>query len=211
MKILMLSEELHECGVLRPTADFVAPHPRLRRGLALRGEAATRERGGEGRRRARPPRPDPDGPAGTSRPCASCPRLEIRMGRSSCYHEWVMSPASAMAILAQRFAKGAADRERCVREIRAMIPSVADLLVRDFGVRKVVLFGSLARGDGRPDSDIDLAVEGLPPELTFRAMARAADIAGRHVDLVPLETARPEVLAIIEREGEVILGKNGQA
>lgn len=123
----------------------------------------------------------------------------------------VMSPASAVAILAQRFAKGAADREKCVREIRAMIPSVADLLARDFGVRKVVLFGSLARGDGRPDSDIDLAVEGLPPELTFRAMARAAEVAGRHVDLVPLETARPEVLAIIEREGEVILGKHGQA
>ena len=56
----------------------------------------------------------------------------------------------------------------------------------------------------RCDSDIDLALEGLAPASTFRAMARAAEAAGRHVELVPLEDARPEVLAIIEREGRVI-------
>jgi predicted nucleotidyltransferase len=122
-----------------------------------------------------------------------------------------MSPRDAVAILDRRFAEKAAEDERCAREIRASIPVVAELLSMEFGVHKVVLFGSLTRGDARPDSDIDLAVEGLPPGQTFRAMARAAEAAGRHVDLVPIEGARPEVLAIIEREGEVILGNQRPA
>ena len=33
---------------------------------------------------------------------------------------------------------------------------------RDAGARRVVLFGSRARGTGQPRSDIDLAVEGCP-------------------------------------------------
>jgi len=118
-----------------------------------------------------------------------------------------MSPQDAVAILRRRFAEQATDAERCARDIRARIPFVAELLFREFGVRKVVLFGSLTRGEARPESDIDLAVEGLPPAQTFRAMARAAEAAGRHVDLVPVEGTRPEILAIIEREGEVFLGE----
>lgn len=117
-----------------------------------------------------------------------------------------MSPKDAVAILRRRFAEKAADEERCARDIRATIPAVVEVLAREFGARKVILFGSLVRGDARPDSDIDLAVEGLAAADTFRALARAAEAAGRHVDLVPLEGARPEVLAIIEREGEVLFG-----
>jgi len=122
-----------------------------------------------------------------------------------------MSPHDAVAILSQRFAEKAADEERCAREIKATVPSVAEVLAREFGVRTVILFGSLVRGDARPGSDIDLAVEGLAPAQTFRAMARAAGVAGRHVDLVSMEDARPEVLSIIQREGEVILGNRGSA
>jgi len=39
------------------------------------------------------------------------------------------------------------------------VPLVADVLVREFGVRRVVLFGSVARGEARADSDIDVLVE----------------------------------------------------
>jgi len=104
-------------------------------------------------------------------------------------------------------AERAADEDRCARDIKATIPSVVELLTRVYGARKVILFGSLVRGDARPDSDIDLAVEGLAPADTFRALARATGVAGRHVDLVPLEDARPEVLAIIAREGEVLFDR----
>jgi predicted nucleotidyltransferase len=38
------------------------------------------------------------------------------------------------------------------------------VLARRYGARKLVLFGSRARGDFRERSDIDLAVYGMPPE-----------------------------------------------
>ena len=36
-------------------------------------------------------------------------------------------------------------------------------LARRFGAKRLVLFGSRARGDNRPNSDMDLAVYGMPP------------------------------------------------
>jgi hypothetical protein len=90
-----------------------------------------------------------------------------------------MSPREAVAILGRRFAEQASEEARCARDIRATVPLVADVLVREVGVRRVVLFGSVARGAARPDSDIDIALEGLPPGQTFHAMARAAEVAGR--------------------------------
>ena len=38
------------------------------------------------------------------------------------------------------------------------LPSVVDRLVRGFQPRRIILFGSFARGDARPDSDLDLLV-----------------------------------------------------
>jgi uncharacterized protein len=118
-----------------------------------------------------------------------------------------MSPHEAVAVLRQRLAERLPEEERLAREIRAVVPRVAEVLAQEFGVRRVVLFGSLALGIAHRDSDIDLAVEGLAPGATFRAMARCHDVAGRHVDLVPLEDARPEVCAIIGRNGETILDR----
>ena len=37
-------------------------------------------------------------------------------------------------------------------------------LAKKYGARRLVLFGSRARGDHRPDSDIDLAVYDMPPQ-----------------------------------------------
>lgn len=115
-----------------------------------------------------------------------------------------VSPAEAVALLRRRFAERLPEQERRARELRAVVPRVAELLRREFGVQRVVLFGSLARGLAHEHSDIDLAVQGLPARRYFDAMARAAEVAGRHVDLVPLEDARPEVVAIVERDGESV-------
>jgi predicted nucleotidyltransferase len=52
-------------------------------------------------------------------------------------------------------------------------PELLDSVVAYFKPRRVILFGSAARGDARPDSDVDLLVvvdDDTPPEmLTFRA------------------------------------------
>ena len=123
--------------------------------------------------------------------------------RTAC-HACPMEPSEAVAILRRRLEERLPDERRAAAAIRAVVPAVADCLVREFGVTRVVLFGSLAKGIANAASDIDLAVEGLARDALFRAMARAADVAGRPVDIVPLEDVRPRLLAIIERDGQVI-------
>ena len=55
------------------------------------------------------------------------------------------------------------------------------------GATAVYVFGSAATGEDREDSDVDIAVSGLPPTVFFRAMAEASRIVGKDVDLFALE------------------------
>jgi len=66
-------------------------------------------------------------------------------------------------------------------------------LFRSMGASSVFVFGSAARGKLRPDSDIDMAVMGLPPGVYFSAVSRASDLLGRPVDLVDLDEDTPSV------------------
>ncbi|WP_406568120.1 nucleotidyltransferase family protein [Caldinitratiruptor microaerophilus] len=70
----------------------------------------------------------------------------------------------------------------------------------------MLLFGSLARGDFRADSDIDLCVDTLPPHLFYAVYAELERIvAPFDLDLLVLEDLnRPEhheLRAVILREG----------
>jgi predicted nucleotidyltransferase len=80
------------------------------------------------------------------------------------------------------------------------------LLKNRFGARRVILFGSLAgQGVWHSHSDIDLAVEGVDPADFFKAYAACADLLprGLELDLVPLESASPELRARILGEVEM--------
>jgi predicted nucleotidyltransferase len=77
-------------------------------------------------------------------------------------------------------------------------------LCRRYSVGKLSFFGSAARGDMRPDSDIDLLVEFLPDgeiDLVDYAglMLELSRLLGRRVDLVSMNglkpLIRPSVLA----------------
>ena len=63
----------------------------------------------------------------------------------------------------------------------------ATAVLRAAGAREVYVFGSAATGKLREDSDIDLAVSGLPPERFFEAMGKAEDALGLTLDLVDLD------------------------
>jgi uncharacterized protein len=79
----------------------------------------------------------------------------------------------------------------------------AQLLKEQFGVSRVAVFGSLARESGFTRwSDVDLAAWGIAPEDTFRAIGAVMDLdTAVPVNLVDVNTARPGLLEIIERDG----------
>ena len=80
---------------------------------------------------------------------------------------------------------------------------ITEMLVKKYGVSKVFIFGSLAREDFECDSDIDLAVSGLPEELYWEAFGLAEELATPiKVDLVLLETAEPSLREYAIKEGK---------
>ena len=72
------------------------------------------------------------------------------------------------------------------------------------------MFGSAARGDARPDSDIDLLVEfegDSHPGLAWFELEEALEsVLGRRVDLTLKRLMRPRVLAEAERDAVVLYG-----
>ncbi|MBI4687710.1 MAG: nucleotidyltransferase domain-containing protein [Nitrospirae bacterium] len=68
---------------------------------------------------------------------------------------------------------------------------LTDILVKEFGVKRVILFGSALQKHGFDrDSDIDLAVEGLEKRFYFRALARLMMESPFEVDLKPIESVK---------------------
>ncbi|HUC26128.1 MAG TPA: nucleotidyltransferase family protein [Streptosporangiaceae bacterium] len=71
------------------------------------------------------------------------------------------------------------------------------------GVSGLRVFGSVARGEDRADSDVDLLAD-LPAGISLFGMARLqADlesILGTRVDLVPAADLKPDVRSRVERE-----------
>ena len=70
------------------------------------------------------------------------------------------------------------------------------------GAKEVYVFGSASKGKMRPNSDIDMAVSGLPPEVFFRAMAKASRALGRPIDLIDLDEDNP-FTRYLKKEGEL--------
>lgn len=123
-----------------------------------------------------------------------------------------------------RRARGPAESDNCLMSngplaetpaSEEILRSLTRLLVDRFGARRVVLFGSRARGDARPDSDFDIFVEmdskERPPERNARILA-AIGMRPWGLDLVvytPEEVARVRripgtLLSIIEAEGRIL-------
>ncbi|NYI75455.1 nucleotidyltransferase domain-containing protein [Nocardioides panzhihuensis] len=77
-----------------------------------------------------------------------------------------------------------------------------DVLSRH-GVSNVRGFGSVARGDDRPDSDVDLLVD-FPPHTSLFTILRMQDeleeILGASVDLVPDSGLQARIRARVERD-----------
>jgi predicted nucleotidyltransferase len=93
----------------------------------------------------------------------------------------------------------AAMRDDLLKRVR----NAATLLKTGYGAKRVILFGSLAHEAWySADSDVDLAVEGLPGDVYWRAWRAVEEIIGdRPVDLIEVEAARESLRSAIERSG----------
>lgn len=104
-----------------------------------------------------------------------------------------------------------AERERVdlsEREERAwsLAREAAALLRERYHATRVVVFGSLAHsGCFTPWSDVDIAVSGLDPRYTLRALGEVMDLSvDIRVNLVDVATCRPAVLEVIEARGTAL-------
>jgi predicted nucleotidyltransferase len=103
----------------------------------------------------------------------------------------------------------------------ALVRRIVDTIVAGFDPYRIILFGSRARDDARPDSDLDLLVE-IETELPRRERARrirsAFDPYPWPMDIVvytPAETekwrqAAASLVSTVLREGKVLYERDGQ-
>jgi len=90
-------------------------------------------------------------------------------------------------------------RHDAIVALRGYLPEIK----RNFGVRRISLFGSTARDEGREDSDLDLLVdfEVGPTFDSFMGLKFfLEDHIGHRVDMVTREALKPRLRPIVERE-----------
>ncbi len=112
----------------------------------------------------------------------------------------VMKNNRPVAVIAgvERGAPAAGGARAGLREEVLRRKALVAALARAHGARAVQLFGSAARGEERPDSDIDFLVELEPGRSLIDVIGLENDLAdlfGRKVDVVARQSAKPRVLA----------------
>ena len=93
------------------------------------------------------------------------------------------------------------DREEILRRLREH----RDELQRRFGVKSLAIFGSVARGEAGPDSDIDILVEfDLEAHVGLFKMVELKEflehVLGRPVDIVTLDGLRTWMRDRVQKE-----------
>ena len=88
-------------------------------------------------------------------------------------------------------------------DVIALLTSRRDDIVKRFGVRSLCLFGSVARGEAKPNSDVDVLVEFDGP-TTFDAhmglLVFVEDVLGCRVDVVTVNGLKPRQRPLIEQD-----------
>jgi len=87
-----------------------------------------------------------------------------------------------------------------VEELKAIVKPIAE----EYGVEKVYLFGSMARGDHNKNSDYDFCIESGKIRGLFELSGFFQDLRdaiGHEIDLVDIEEINDEFLKTIINEG----------
>lgn len=95
---------------------------------------------------------------------------------------------------------------RTLEDIRRLRPQIMEL-ARRHRARQVYVFGSMARGESREDSDIDFLVD-FEDEYTLLDIAgllgELEDLLGRKVDVIDRLSLRHELHATVFREAQTL-------
>jgi predicted nucleotidyltransferase len=98
----------------------------------------------------------------------------------------------------------AANRHEVIERCRQ-----AESEIRRMGVRRIALFGSMARGEADANSDVDLLVEFEPGAKSFDRFMALSDLLerllGRRVELVTTEALSPYIGPHILAEAEDVV------
>jgi predicted nucleotidyltransferase len=107
-----------------------------------------------------------------------------------------------------------AREERYLRAHWPILEGIQSVLRTQPNVRMAVLFGSMARGEERAESDLDLLVSLADDRAVRRAdiAALLRDALGRSVQVVSLRDASgsPALLADVLRDGRVLVDRDGE-
>lgn len=95
-----------------------------------------------------------------------------------------------------------------------LLAALRQILRTEHNVRFALLFGSAARGDDTPGSDIDLLVSMRDPSFgrVVDLGIKLEELLGRSVDILTLDDAEaaPHILANASTEGRVLVDREGR-
>jgi len=95
-------------------------------------------------------------------------------------------------------------RDEAIRRLQSAEPEI-----RSLGVERLALFGSVLRGEARPDSDVDILVGFVPGEKSFDRLLALSDLLeerlGRRVEIVTTEALSPFLGPRILAEAQDVL------
>ena len=81
-------------------------------------------------------------------------------------------------------------------EILARIRPLRPVLAEEYNVKNLHVFGSIVRGEARPESDLDILVEFSKPVGFFKFLELEEFLSsktGKHVDLVSKKALKPYI------------------
>ena len=96
-------------------------------------------------------------------------------------------------------------------EMQTELDRVTDYLAAQDDLRLAIVYGSVAAGQARLDSDLDIAVVGdqsLDADRKMTLIRELAGVCGRAIDLVDLTTVGEPLLGQILNGGRRLLGDN---
>jgi len=91
---------------------------------------------------------------------------------------------------------------RTTQEILRLLDQAKPELVPSFGVRRLAVFGSYARGEQREESDVDILVE-VDPSIGLRFVDLAESIEsllGLQFEVISRRAIKPRNWEVIEKE-----------